>query len=113
MDFFDNIDDKVDWDFESKPNKKAGSFINGNVEMPKTFSDEKAEENDFGNMKLNSTAIDDVKYDPNSNTASAKWINGDKYYDFDVSPSEMQDFSGAISKGQYVNNVWKNYNRKS
>ena len=110
------MNDYIDWDFEKPSNKKAGSFINNSVDINapiKTFSDEKAEENDFTMGPLNSTAIDDVQYDPNSNTASVKWINGDKYYDFDVSPSEMNDFASSYSKGQHVNNVWKNYNRKS
>lgn len=74
-----------------------------------------AKESDWNENSVNgikSTAIDDVKYDPNTNTASVKWINGDKYYDFDVSPDEMKDFTDSFSKGRHVNNVWKQYNRK-
>lgn len=60
---------------------------------------------------IESTAIDDVKYDPGTNTASVKWKNGDKYYDFSVTPDEMKDFTDSFSKGQHVNNIWKQYNR--
>lgn len=76
------------------------------------ISSEEADWNDEGVNGIASTAIDDVKYSPKTNTASVKWINGDKYYDFDVTPSEMADFTDAFSKGQHVNNVWKQYNRK-
>lgn len=107
-------DDRIDWDF-TKPSKQIGSFVNNSVDINapiKTFSDEQKEESDFTNGPINSTAIDDVEYDPTTNTASVKWINGDKYYDFDVSPNEMRDFAAAPSKGKHVNDIWKNYNRK-
>ena len=32
-------------------------------------------------------------------------------YDYKVSPDEMKEFINAPSKGQWINNIWKNYNR--
>lgn len=58
-----------------------------------------------------SSAIQNVGYDPNNQIASITFKGGDKSYDYRVSPDEMKEFLDADSKGQWVNYVWKNYNR--
>lgn len=58
-----------------------------------------------------SSAIADVKYDPENEIASVRYVNGDKYYDFSVNPKEMKDFVDAYSKGRHVQHIWKEYNR--
>ena len=58
-----------------------------------------------------SSAIQNVDYDPNSQTASITFKGGDKSYDYKVSPNEMKEFLDADSKGKWVNDIWKNYNR--
>ena len=57
-------------------------------------------------VQMPSTAIKDVMYDPNSTTASVMFVDGDKYYDYKVSPTEMKDFLNAPSKGHHVSTLW-------
>ncbi len=58
-----------------------------------------------------SSAIQNVDYDPNNEVASITFRGGDKPYDYKVSPDEMKEFLDADSKGKWVNEIWKNYNR--
>ena len=64
-------------------------------------------------MPVESSAIQDVSYDPERNVASITFVGGNKSYNFDVIPDEMKEFLTAPSKGQWVNNIWKYNNRMS
>lgn len=58
-----------------------------------------------------SSAVDEVKYDPNKNVCSVRFVGGGKFYDFQMTPDEFQEFMDSDSKGQWVNYVMKVYNR--
>lgn len=62
-------------------------------------------------VEVASSAIAEVKYDPNRNVASIRFVGGDKWYDYDVTPEEFQQFIDSGSKGRWVSNVWKYENR--
>lgn len=62
-------------------------------------------------VEVASSAVAEVKYDPNKNIASIRFVNGDKWYDYDVTPEEFQEFIDADSKGQWINYIWKWNNR--
>lgn len=64
-----------------------------------------------GNRRIQvpSTAIEDVIYEPSTNTASVMFTGGKKYYDYEVTPDQMEDFIKAPSKGHHVATLW-NYN---
>lgn len=55
---------------------------------------------------VDSTAIENIEYDPNSQTATVKFHNGDKLYDYRVSPEEFKEFLDAGSKGSHVACLW-------
>lgn len=52
-----------------------------------------------------SSAVADVKYSPDSHICKVKFTNGDKYYDYDMTPDEFMDFMNSDSKGRHVNKV--------
>jgi hypothetical protein len=57
-------------------------------------------------VQMPSTAIQDVIYDPKTNTASVMFVDGKKYYDYEVTPDQMEDFINAPSKGHHVATLW-------
>jgi hypothetical protein len=61
-----------------------------------------------GNRRVQtpSTAIQDVIYDPKTNTASVMFVDGKKYYDYEVTPEQMEEFVNAPSKGHLVATEW-------
>lgn len=55
---------------------------------------------------IDSTAIDDVKYDSESEIASVKFVHGDKWYDYRVTPEEFKEFLNASSRGSHAATIW-------
>lgn len=53
-----------------------------------------------------SSAIDNVEYNPNTNTASVTFRGGGKAYDYEVTPEEFNDFLNASSKGRHIASLW-------
>ena len=53
-----------------------------------------------------SSAIQSLKYNPNTEIATVKFTNGHHTYDYNVPPSEIENFVNADSKGRYVNYNW-------
>lgn len=58
-----------------------------------------------------SSAVEDIKWDPQDNTASVKFVNGNKRYTYKADRQEMLDMYNADSKGQKINYDWKFNNR--
>ena len=61
--------------------------------------------------EVSSSAIKSIDYDPEREVASVTFHNGTHPYDYRVSPEEMQEMIDADSKGQWLNHIWKYYNR--
>lgn len=87
--------------------KENGSFIDQQIDIGNTMDG--SFDAELGEVV--SSAIQNVDYDPNSQIASITFKGGDKPYDYKVSPDEMKEFLDADSKGKWVNDIWKNYNR--
>lgn len=59
-----------------------------------------------------STAVAEVKYDPETGVCNVRYVDGDKWYRFEgMSPEQFQTFMKSSSKGRYVNNVMRKKNR--
>lgn len=78
------------------------SYLTGNVTTGKGLSTE---------VEVASQAIAEVKYDPKTNICKVRFVNGDKWYDYNMTPDEFEDFMASDSKSQYVNYVMKYENR--
>lgn len=78
------------------------TFVSGESEIGKGLPTE---------VEVASSAIAEVKYNPQSQVASLRFVGGDKWYDYQVTPDEFKDFIDADSKGRWVNYVWKFDNR--
>ena len=87
--------------------KENGSFIDQQIDIGNTMDG--SFDAELG--EIVSSAIQNVDYDPNSQVASVTFQGGNQSYDYKVSPDEMKEFINAPSKGQWINNIWKNYNR--
>lgn len=79
-----------------------GSFVGGEM----LIGNEKESHPDSEVVSLPSTAIADVGYDPKNEVASIKFVDGDKTYDYSVSPQEFSEFLNAPSKGRHVAKLW-------
>lgn len=88
---------------------EEGSFINEKNDNPDVGDTRKSEEDKLAGIQ--STAIDNIDYDPKKKIASVTFKGGSKAYDYKVSPSEMKQMIDAPSKGQHLAKVWKKYNR--
>lgn len=53
-----------------------------------------------------SSAIDNVEYNPNTNTASVTFRGGNQKYDYEVTPEEFNNFLAASSKGRHIATIW-------
>lgn len=54
-------------------------------------------------VQANSTAVDEIKYDPQTKILTVKYQNGNTYYDFPNVPQEVvTEFMEAPSKGRYL-----------
>lgn len=80
-----------------------GQYQTGDVEMDQYSGGTRAAKP--------STAIESVKYDPNTQICSVRFRGGDKSYDYKMTPQDFQSFMNADSKGTYVNTVMKHQNR--
>ena len=78
------------------------TFVSGESEIGKSLPTE---------VEVASSAISEVKYNPQSQVASLRFVGGDKWYDYQVTPDEFKEFIDADSKGRWVNYVWKFDNR--
>ena len=93
----------------NKPNSQMtftrgddGHFASGQMligDEQKNFEGSKVE-------SVPSTAIQNVAYDPANEVASIKFVDGEKTYDYSVTPEEFNDFLNAPSKGRWVSKVW-------
>ena len=83
---------------------EGGATIIGNRESMYSNDEPKV-------VDVASSAVDEVKYDPNKNICSVRFVGGDKFYDFQMTPDEFQEFMDSDSKGQWVNYVMKVHNR--
>ena len=81
----------------------SGSLLDQQIDIGNTG------EGDVG--EIVSSAIDNIDYDPTNEIASVTFHNGKKAYDYKVSPKEMEEMINADSKGSWLNNIWKYYNR--
>lgn len=95
--------------FINKPNSQRtftrgddGTYASGNV----LTGDEQKQNPGSALESIPSTAIEDVGYDPNNEVATIKFAQGDKSYDYSVSPKEFQEFLNAPSKGRHVAKLW-------
>lgn len=62
-------------------------------------------------VEIPSTAIADVKYDPNTRVCHVKYRGGNKWYRFiNMSPQQFKAFMNASSKGRYVQFVMRKKN---
>lgn len=85
-------------------NPETDSYIDGKIEVgdEKTSDKEKV-------VRVQSTAIQSIKYDPKKQRAYVVFKNGNgTEYTYKVSPEEFDDFLNAASKGRWVAKVWKN-----
>lgn len=64
-----------------------------------------------GTYYADSSAIEYVIYNAETNTARVKYTSPGVEYTFRVSPSEMDAFLAAPSKGKHVAYVWRVQNR--
>lgn len=82
---------------------KGNDYTDGRVETGNT-----TEENgpDSRLASVASSAIDNVEYNPNTNTASVTFRGGDKIYDYEVKPGEFNNFLNAPSKGKRIAEQW-------
>lgn len=62
-------------------------------------------------VEVASSAVAEIRYSPERNICSIRFVNGDKWYDYSMNQEQFQDFLSSQSKGRYVNNVMKNENR--
>lgn len=62
-------------------------------------------------VEVASSAVAEVKYDPQTNICKVRFVGGDGWYDYQMTPDEFEEFMAADSKGQYVNYVMKYENR--
>lgn len=79
-----------------------GSFVGGEM----LVGNEKASYPDSEVVNLPSTAIADISYNPEKEVASVKFVDGEKTYDYSVTPEEFNDFLNAPSKGRHVAKLW-------
>lgn len=109
---------------EDKISKRIDSEKNVNISNPTskrtfhkengTFLDQQIDIGDTGAGEVGevvSSAIDNIDYDPVNNIASVTFHNGSQSYDYSVTPDEMKEMMNAPSKGQWLNSIWKHYNR--
>lgn len=82
-----------------------GSYLTGDVQITNTGLQEATD------VQVASSAVAEVKYSPESNICSLRFVNGDKWYDYQMTPEQFEEFMGSNSKGQYVNYVMKYENR--
>lgn len=82
-----------------------GSYLTGDVQIVNTGLQEATD------VQVASSAVAEVKYNPESNICSLRFVNGDKWYDYQMTPEQFEEFMGSNSKGQYVNYVMKYENR--
>lgn len=65
----------------------------------------RAQENDMTatNTQVGSTAIDTVKYNPQTEECKVKYKNGDKFYNFvNMPPEQFKQYMQSGSKGRYT-----------
>ena len=62
-------------------------------------------------VEVSSSAIKEVKYNPDTQITSVMFVGGDKFYEFQQTPDEFKEFMAADSKGRYVNYIMKIFNR--
>lgn len=53
-----------------------------------------------------SSAIASLKYNPTTEVATVDFVNGSHPYEYNVPPTEIQNFVEADSKGRYVQDNW-------
>lgn len=82
-----------------------GSYLTGDVQIIDTGLQQTTD------VQVASSAVAEVKYRPESNICSLRFVNGDKWYDYQMTPEQFEEFMGSNSKGQYVNYVMKYENR--
>lgn len=82
-----------------------GSYLTGDVQIVNTGLQQATD------VQVASSAVAEVKYNPESNICSLRFVNGDKWYDYQMTPEQFEEFMGSNSKGQYVNYVMKYENR--
>lgn len=82
-----------------------GSYLTGDVQITDTGLQQATD------VQVASSAVAEVKYSPESNICSLRFVNGDKWYDYQMTPEQFEEFMGSNSKGQYVNYVMKYENR--
>lgn len=82
-----------------------GSYLTGDVQIIDTGLQQATD------VQVASSAVAEVKYSPESNICSLRFVNGDKWYDYQMTPEQFEEFMGSNSKGQYVNYVMKYENR--
>lgn len=84
--------------------KGENDYTDGRVEIGNTTQD-----NDESRVVSRaSSAIDNVEYNPETNTASVTFRGGDKAYEYEVKPGEFESFLNAPSKGQWISTKWNN-----
>lgn len=88
--------------------KENDSFINDKNDNPDVGDTRGSDEDKLAGIQ--STAIDNIDYDPKKQVASVTFKSGGSY-DYKVSPNEMKQMIDAPSKGKHINQVWKKYNR--
>lgn len=53
-------------------------------------------------QEVESTAIRDIEYDPETQNAKVRYTTGNQQYDFPMTPEEYRDFLTSPSKGQWM-----------
>lgn len=56
-------------------------------------------------VPVESTAIESISYDPESENAEVQFVNGRHSYDYPMTPEEYKSFLTAPSKGQWINHA--------
>lgn len=82
-----------------------GSYLTGDVQIIDTGLQQATA------VQVASSAVAEVKYNPETNICSLRFVNGDKWYDYQMTPEQFEEFMSSNSKGQYVNYVMKYENR--
>ena len=58
--------------------------------------------NIYNGLDYDSSAIQSVRFDPNTNNAKVRYTGGSKEYDFPMTQDEFDEMKWSGSKGQWV-----------
>lgn len=61
-------------------------------------------------VNIQSTAVEKASYDPSTGIAAVKFTGGDKWYDYQMTPQDFEEFMKSPSKGRHIHYVMTPHN---